>query len=150
MSFSGIMINEKGKQLALWGVGLQFGFAVGVVGTVIGLILAFGELSQNGQAQPEALASDISLALYTTVGGMLLSLVGVVLLLMSLFGAKYRAPWFKTAMWIFAILWLFNVPIGTIVGIVVMLYLSKYNHEFTEPSPAPCASATVEWPSGNA
>ncbi len=140
-------MKENGKQLALWGVILQFGFLIGIAGTVVGMLRAFAELSKNSEAQPEALASDISLALYTTAGGMVLSLIGAVLLLVALFGARYRAAWFKTAMWILAVLWLFSIPIGTILGIIVMLYLSKHSNEFTEPAPPPYGSPAAGSPS---
>ncbi len=105
-------MKENGKQLAVWGIVLQFGFLIGLAGTVIGMFRAFGELAQENAAQPEALASDISLALYTTAGGMVLSLIGAILLLVALFGAKYRASWFKAAMWILAVLWLFSIVDG--------------------------------------
>ncbi len=127
-------MNTKGKQFAIWGVILQFGFLIGIVGTVIGMLRAFLILSKSGGAQPEALASDISLALSSTTAGMIISLVGVVLLLIALFGSKYRAAWFRTAMWILSILWLFSIPIGTILGIVVIIYLGKHGDEFTEQS----------------
>ena len=127
------MYGKKGKRLAICGVILQFGFVIGVVGTVIGMICAFAELTQGGETNIEALAAHISLALYAKVVGLLVSLVGVILLFVALFGKKYRASWFKTAMWIIAILWMFSIPIGTILGIVVIVYLSKHKEEFTEP-----------------
>jgi len=123
---------------------------IGLVGTVIGMLRGFAELAKNNEAQHEALASDISLALYATAGGMALSLIGAILLLVALFGAKYRATWFKTTMWILAALWLFSIPIGTILGIIVMVYLSKHSNEFTEPSPAPYGSPAAGSPSGEA
>jgi len=125
-------MNENGKRLAICGVVLQFGFVIGIIGTVIGMIHAFAELS-NGEPDIEALASHISLALYTKAGGLLLSLLGAILLCVTLFGKRYRAPWFRTAMWILSIMWLFSIPIGTILGIIVMVYLSKHKEEFTEP-----------------
>ena len=133
-------MNSNGKQLAIWGVVLQFGFLIGLAGTVIGMLRAFEKLAEENASQPEALTSGISLALYTTAGGMALSLIGTVLVLVALFGAKYRAAWFKTAMWILAILWLFSIPIGTILGVVTIIYLSKHSNEFAEPSPAPYSS----------
>lgn len=143
-------MKENGKHLAIWGMVLQFGFLIGLAGTVIGMLQAFGKLTPENTAQPEALASDISLALYTTVGGIVLSLIGSILFLIALFGAKYRASWFKTAMWILAVLWLFSIPIGTILGIIVMAYLSKHGNEFAEPSPLPDGSPATGSLSGEA
>jgi len=74
--FGDMKMNRNGKPLAVWGVGLQFRFLVGLAGTAMGMLRALAELSRNGEAQPGVLASDISLAPYATAGGMLLSLVG--------------------------------------------------------------------------
>ena len=142
-------MKHNGKQIALLGVILQLGFVIGLAGTVIGMLRAFAELSKNSHAQPEALASHISLALYTTAGGMILSIIGVVLLFIALFGTKYRAPWFKTAMLILAILWLFHIPIGTILGAIVLIYLSKHSNEFTEPAGGAYVSPAAGDPSAH-
>ena len=40
---------------------------VGLLGTVIGMIGAFNELEKTGEADPAALADDISFALLTTI-----------------------------------------------------------------------------------
>lgn len=135
--FGDPMMNTKGKQLAIWGIILQFGFLIGVIGTIIGMWYAFSELYQSGQTNPETLAWYISYALYAEAAGLLISLVGAVLLLIALFGVKYRAPWFRTAMWIMSILWLLSIPVGTILGTVVLIYLSKHKDEFTEPATQP-------------
>ena len=123
----------KGKYLALTGLVLQLGPVFGMMSTAACMIQAFSRLQNTTSTQaPEALASDISLALYSTAICMGVSIVGIILLCIALFGTKYRAPWFKTAMWILSILWLFNIPIGTIIGIIVMIYLSNHKNEFTQ------------------
>jgi len=122
-----------GKQLAIWGTVLQSGMLVGLAGTVIGMVRAFAKLSKQGDASTQdALARDISLALYAHAGGLLVAAVGIILLLVALWGVKYRAPWFRIALWILAVLWLFSFPIGTILAIVVMIYLSNHREEFAE------------------
>jgi biopolymer transport protein ExbB len=49
---------------------------LGLLGTVTGMVLAFGKLSssQTGGADPQALAGDISLALYTTADGLVIAI----------------------------------------------------------------------------
>lgn len=49
---------------------------LGLLGTVTGMILAFGKLasSTTGGADPQALADDISLALYTTADGLIIAI----------------------------------------------------------------------------
>ncbi|RLS39521.1 MAG: MotA/TolQ/ExbB proton channel family protein [Planctomycetota bacterium] len=49
---------------------------LGLLGTVTGMVLAFGKLSSatGGGADPQALAGDISLALYTTADGLVIAI----------------------------------------------------------------------------
>lgn len=49
---------------------------LGLLGTVTGMVLAFGKLSSatGGGADPQALAGDISLALYTTADGLCIAI----------------------------------------------------------------------------
>ena len=135
------MMSAKGKQLAIWGVVLQLGCPIGIAFSVVGMVRAFSEMSRSGKFySPETLASNISLGLYASFIGGLISLVGAVLLSITLFGVKYRASWFRTAMWIISVLWLLNIPLGTILGIIVMVYLSNHKAEFVqlaEPSAVP-------------
>lgn len=44
---------------------------LGLLGTVIGMVGAFGTLGETGQADPAALANDISVALLTTMWGLI-------------------------------------------------------------------------------
>ena len=139
-------MNENGKKLAVWGTVLQLGFLIGLAGTVTGMIRAFAESANNGETRPEVLIKHMGLALCTAAGGVIVSLLGVVLLFIALFHIKYRSSWFKTAMWIIAVLWLLSIPVGTILGIVVMLYLSKHGDEFTEQAAARNALMRVRAP----
>ncbi len=47
---------------------------VGLLGTVVGMIFAFGEASQEGLGKAEALAHGIYLALMTTAGGLTIAI----------------------------------------------------------------------------
>lgn len=123
----------KGKYLAIWGLILQTGYIFGIVVSIIGMLRAFPQLADATTIPSQvALAADITLSLYATAIGITLGIVGAVLLCTALFGVKYRASWFKTAMWIMSVLWLLTSPIGIILGIIVMFYLSKHKNEFTE------------------
>ena len=51
-------MKQKGKQLTTWGVILHVGWVVGLVGTVIGMVRAFGK------GRPLFLISHIGLALF--------------------------------------------------------------------------------------
>lgn len=129
-------MNQEGKNLAIWGIALQLGMVVGLIGTIIGMVRAIGRLVESETAQSAALANDISIALYTTAAGSVVALVGIILILVALFGTRYRAPWFRTVLWVLSILWLLSFPIGTILGIIVMVYLVNHKAEFTERTPA--------------
>jgi flagellar motor component MotA len=53
----------------------------GVMGTVVGMIRAFGDLAQSVPASPEQLASDISASLWSTVAGFVMVPIGLALLI---------------------------------------------------------------------
>ncbi len=125
-------MKEKGKKLAVCGIALQFGPVIGLLGTTISMIRAFTKISTQGAGQTEALARDISFALCTTAIGMVLATIGVPLILIALFGFKYRAPWFYTTLIACCILWLFAFPLGTVLGICLINYLMNRKKEFSE------------------
>ncbi|MBT5421370.1 MAG: hypothetical protein HOK80_10810 [Candidatus Cloacimonetes bacterium] len=45
------MNENKGRTLAIWGLTLQFGFVVGIAGTVIGVMRAFGQMATSGSRE---------------------------------------------------------------------------------------------------
>ena len=103
-------MNQKGKKLAIWGLALQLGLVVGPIGTIIGMIQSFGRLPTSETAPAAAVATDISIALHSTVAGLVVALVGDILILVALFGVRYRAPWFRTALWVLSICLLYTSP----------------------------------------
>ncbi|WP_309385238.1 MotA/TolQ/ExbB proton channel family protein [Cerasicoccus frondis] len=128
------MNNESGKSLAQFGAWMQLGPVIGLIGTIIGMLGAFKDISDGGMGEPEALADSISLALVTTAIGLVLGLIGIVLLAIALFGCRYRAPWFYTFLLVISIIWMLNFPIGTILGVLLLLYILNRKDEFqTQP-----------------
>ena len=130
-------MNTKGRTLALTGAWLQLGPLFGLIGTVIGMISAFQKMGAEGMGQPEALANDMGFALITTAIGLCFGIIGLILLLIALFGQKYRAPWFFWFLTIYSILWMFNFPVGTVLGICLLVFLITRKEEFknkTEPA----------------
>ena len=126
-------MESRGKHLAIWGIVLQAAPLVGISTTVVGMVRAFREIQTSDSTDAAALSGHIYLALIGTAVGLMLALVGAVLILIALWGTRYRAPWFYTALWVVSILWLLNIPIGTILGIVVIVYLLNHRQEFVEP-----------------
>lgn len=53
----------------------------GLIGTVVGMVGAFGELAKTGEADPEALAGDISVSLLTTMWGLIVSVIAFLVLI---------------------------------------------------------------------
>jgi hypothetical protein len=124
---------QKGRTLALWGAWMQLGPMLGMVLTVISMVGSFNEIRADGvPGSAEVLASDISLALNSTAIGILLGMVGLIFLLIALFSFRYRAPWFFWFMAIYSILCLPFLPVGTAVGILVLVYMIPRREEFSE------------------
>ena len=125
-------MNQKGRQLAIWGIVLQLGAVVALIGTVIGIVQAFSSLAGSDTTPSSALAEEIGKVLGPVAVGSVFGLIGIILILVALFRLRYRAPWFRTMLWVLSILWLMSFPIGTIVGVIVIVYLVKHKEEFAE------------------
>jgi hypothetical protein len=129
-------MNQKGKQLAIWGLVLQLGSVFGLVCTIIAMVRYFSGLADSGTAQASGLAQEISKVLGPAAAGSVFGLIGIILIFVALFRIRYRAPWFRTMLWVLSILWLMSFPLGTILGIIVIIYLARHKDEFTEQTPA--------------
>jgi len=68
--------RAHGRWIARIGVALYTGPIWGMIGTVIGMVRAFSTLADSGDSAPEALANDISIALVSTMIGIIMGLVG--------------------------------------------------------------------------
>ena len=122
---------KKGRKLALWGAWLQLGPIFGMFGTVISMVTAFNKISEpEADGAAEAIAADISLALNTTAIGFIVALGGLALMLIALFSCRYRAPWFFWFMAIYSVLCLLAFPVGTVIGIIVLVHIIPRKEEF--------------------
>ncbi len=123
--------REKGKCFAIIGIALQVAPIFGLLGMVIGMIRAFTKISSfQGQINPEALASNINFALITTAIGFAIGIAGLIFVALALFSFKYKAKWFFWTLIAFSVLWILNFPIGTVIGIVVIIYLVLKKDDF--------------------
>jgi hypothetical protein len=59
------------------GVLVSLGPVLGIMGTIVGMIHAFGSIAQSSSSTPEALASDISTSLWSTVVGFIVTPLGL-------------------------------------------------------------------------
>ena len=80
--FANVEIKPYQKWVGYFGLLAQICPMLGLMGTVIGMVGAFAVLSQTGGAEPSKLAGDISVALLTTLGGLLVSVPSLFLFFM--------------------------------------------------------------------
>lgn len=132
-------LRRRGRWLAATGVALFSGPAWGMLVTAFAMMRAFNTLEVAGEAETAAvLAEDISLALMATMVGLIVGLVGVVLILIALFGVKNRERWFFNWSVVLAIIWcLVLFPYGLVVGVPVLILFISRRLEFARPSLLP-------------
>ena len=129
LAFGENKMKDKGKALAIWGCALHVASVVGVVCYTIGMNRVYVRLVNSGKLHS---SGSIGFFLPGQIAFSVVALVGIVLMLVALFGARYRAIWFRNTLWVLSALWLLMPPIGTGFGICVMVYLVIHNAEFTE------------------
>lgn len=123
---------KKGKITALIGSLLQLGPVFGLIGTLVGMLQMFSAISVQGADDSGAMSKGVNTALVTTEIGLVLALVGTVFLFVALFGQKYRSKWFYWVMMIYSIFSLIAFPVGTVIGILLLIYITKRRKEFFE------------------
>lgn len=128
----------QGRWIARIGVALFTGPVWGMIGAMIGMIRAYTTLAVSGEATPDALASDISVALLSTMIGIITGLAGAVLILVALFGAKNRKKWFFWWPVLLSTIWRLSIfPYGMIVGVPILILFITKRAEFVNPTKAP-------------
>jgi len=120
------MNNKNGRKYALWGAWLQVGAVIGLIWTVIGMISSFQNVSPSGTALANQISNELTPVLIASVA----SLIGVILLAVSLFRKKYRAAWFFWFLLIYGILIAMNYWEGTLIGGLLIIYLFYKKDEF--------------------
>ncbi len=130
------MASTKARFLAITGLVLQLGLPVGMLIALLGLFTPLGSLAgestQAAQAINESLRSSIRVLLL----GQNLALVGLILFSIAVIAGRYRARWVFNCGRLAMIPWLLAVPVGTVVGIIGLIYFSGRRAEFT-PQPSP-------------
>ena len=123
-------MHQQGKSLAVLGVSLQLALVVCGTISVNHLILAFQRTAATSSPSPESLAVEVQHASTFSAVGAVLGIVGMGLILLTLFRFRYRARWYYGVLWPCACVWLLMFPIGTILGIAMMVYLVNHKAEF--------------------
>jgi hypothetical protein len=124
-------LKRPGPRMA----GLGTGFMGG--GALLGLIFpaqmvwAFQRISQDIMALDAAnLASGIQTAQLTLLLGGVAFVLGAIFAGLALFKYRYRALWFHRVLVAAGILMLFLVPVGTVLGVLLLVYVGNRRGEF--------------------
>jgi len=101
------------------------------------MLASFGKLTefgQNAQESSDALASNMNIAMNLTAIGIIAAFIGLfiglVSLLVALFSHRYRAPWFFWFLMIYSAFSLLAFPIGTVLGIIILVHIIPRKEEF--------------------
>ena len=85
--------SNSGAFIAKLGAWLQLAQLVGFAGTVNGMAKAFREIGTAGTSDPTRLSGAIGEVLVAAAGGIAVSMVGVILVIIAITVCRYRAVW---------------------------------------------------------
>lgn len=128
------MASTKARFLAITGLILQLGLPVGMLVALLGLFTPLGSLTGDVNQAAQAINATLRFSIRALLLGQCLALVGLVLFSIALIAGRYRARWVFAWGRLAMIPWLLAVPVGTVVGIVGLIYFSDRRAEFTAPS----------------
>jgi heme/copper-type cytochrome/quinol oxidase subunit 2 len=129
---------KRGRWVAVIGVALYTGPIWGLFGTVIGMLRAFDSASANEAVSSAAMSQSISFALTATMISITVGLIGAILILVVLFGAKNREGWFFWWSVILSVFWCSQgFPFGLVAGLPILIYFVTKRMEFRKPSKTP-------------
>ncbi|TQV75027.1 MotA/TolQ/ExbB proton channel family protein [Aliikangiella marina] len=130
VSSNEIKVSIAGKCLAILGTILLLGLPIGIISTVFSMIETFQSITLTGSGDSKVMADSTSQALVSTVLGVALAIPGAALLTISILLFKYRKPWVYKAAFVSSIFALFVFPIGTILAILILVFLVKNKHNY--------------------
>ena len=131
------MKAKTARSLAVAGLLLQIGIPVGLLAVVAGILVTLGSMSGDVAQAAVAINRGVALALRGALIGQGVALVGLALLLVVLFGEKIRAPWLLKWGRIAMVPWLLMIGVGTVIGVLMLVYFSKHRAEFTDENKTP-------------
>ncbi|MDC8831377.1 hypothetical protein [Alteromonas gilva] len=119
-----------GKYVAIFGLLLFWAPLWGIVDSYLIMSSSFQEITLFGENKPEISKEEMSSAALSTILGLFLSLVAICLLTLSVVGLNYRTRWLFWVLIIYSALLLFIFPVGTFVGLVVLVSLVLSRKKF--------------------
>jgi hypothetical protein len=126
--------RRPGHWLAVIATTLLIGSMIGVAVAAYRLVQVFGEIAETGTNDPEALAGPIRAAQLPALFALPAYILGLILVAIALFGQKYRAKWFFWFLIAYSILMLTAFPVGTVLGIGLLIYLIVKRKAFLAPA----------------
>jgi serine/threonine protein kinase len=125
------MQERPGPHFAGLGTGFMGASVLLFAGFLAQVMHVFDRNAQNVMAlDAEGLASGIETAQATALLGVMVFLAGAVSAGLALFKYRYRALWFHRVLVDAGILMLFLVPIGTVLGVLLLVYVGNRRGEF--------------------
>lgn len=125
--------SNSGAFIAKLGAWLQLAQFIGLAGTVIGMMKAFRAIGTSGTSDPTLLSGAIGEVLIAAAGGIAVSLVGILLVLIAITVCRYRAVWMFWFLCLYGGLMIFSyfVPFG----LFFLIYALVKKDEFLPATP---------------
>jgi hypothetical protein len=124
------MNSNTNRNLAIVGLILQLGIPIGLLFAGAFMFAVFGSMSGDIAQAAATITGGVARALWSIVIGEGIALIGLGPLGAALFGGKFRAPWLFKWGRLAMIPWLLVFPLGTIVGVIGLVYFAKRRAEF--------------------
>lgn len=126
--------SKVGRVLAVVGSVLLFAPLAGLSVTVITIIREFAKAGAGMPASdPASISGPIGSALIATAVGYGISLLGAILVAIAVWGCRYSPPWLWSTLMAACVLWLLAAPVGTLVAVIVIVFLIRSRDTFKEP-----------------
>jgi hypothetical protein len=124
-----------GKWLAVVGSLLLLTLPLSFLSTLVSMINLFQNIAYFGTGDAKLMAGEIAMALVSVVQGLILCAPGALLLCLAITIFKYRTRWVYRVSLFAAWLTIIFFPIGTIVSIIILLWLKRAKYEFYQDHP---------------
>ncbi len=119
-----------GKILSIIGSILQFGIVYGVLAFIVEMVMTFQAITLYGEGDPKVMAGEISAALVNIILGGIVALHGFFINLLALYISSYRSALLFSYLIFISIFWIITFPIGTLIGIVLLVITIKKRRVF--------------------
>jgi uncharacterized membrane protein len=125
--------SRNGQVFAIIGLVLQTHIVVGIAQFAVLMLKTLREITESGNPDPQIMATGIGEALIPLVLWGAFGLIGLLMTLVTAIVSTYRARWFFRSSLVFAgVYFLFFPPIGSLIAIVLVVYLVTKREEFSE------------------